>query len=302
MTLRKLSTAPTLVRLSGGPERQVGTDDGRQLFDADQAVRGELAALGDGMGARALRAALALGHDDAGTLTHRRHDFAEAHGKHPDTVESYENRTIRELALRIIARNHRGLGERPEAAEPQPLPALPGECSGRGAHERVSLVCGYPDLLDRLLDVVRGAGQYLVTTGSRSRDPEYLASIEARLQGGDLTHYRVLCGPPHWSVLKAHLRRLDELRRAARPGGDPRILLGVVNDFRREPERFICASERKAILILPSLNGLEHFDTGLELDGEKYGMAYVRLVQEFYASSRPIETERDVDALPVVRE
>lgn len=297
LSLRKLSTAPTLLQLSAAPERDAAPEDGRALFDADQAVRGELAGLGDGLGARALRAALALDHDDPMTLTHRRHDFAEATGKHPDTVESYENRAIRELALRIIARSPGGLAPRPEAASARP--------TGRedlDTPDRVSLVCGYPELLDRLLDVARGAREYLVTTGSRSRDPDYLASIEERLQGGDVIHYRVLCGPPHWSVLKTHLRRLHEMRRAAAPGGDPRILLGVVSDFRREPERFICASERKAVLILPSLNGLEHFDTGLALDGEQYGKAYVRLVQELYAASRPIETDRDIDALPVVRE
>lgn len=141
-----------------------------------------------------------------------------------------------------------------------------------------------------------------VSTGSRSRDPEYLDSIEGLLASSEVVHYRVLGGPPHWAVLKSHLHRLHEMRKAAAPGGDPRILIGIVDDFRREPERFIVANERRAVLILPSLNGMEHFDTALQLDGEEYGMAYVRLVQGLYAASRPLETEDDVCALPVVRE
>jgi hypothetical protein len=72
--------------------------------------------------------------------------------------------------------------------------------------------------------------------------------------------------------------------------------------FSREPERFLCANEHEAVIVLPSLNGVERYDTALKLDGVEFGMAYVRLVQELYAGAQPVETHEDVAALALVRE
>jgi hypothetical protein len=162
-------------------------------------------------------------------------------------------------------------------------------------------VLGHHELLDRLYHVVGEAEECLVATGSRSRDPGYLAAIEERVANSAIVHYRVLCGPPHWPVLQAHLLRLHQLR-ATVSGGDPRILIGLFRDVRRGPEHFICANERRAVLVLPSLNGLERYDTGLELAGESFGTAYVRLVHELYAASEPVESESAIRALPLLRE
>jgi hypothetical protein len=249
LTLRKLASAPTLLCLASSLGRAGAQAEDEAIFAADRLLRLELTNLGDGLGARALRAALALEGEDPRTLTSR---------------------------ARLL--------------------------TSTGLPATASLVHGHRELLDSLLAVVHGAEECLVASGSRSRDPDYLQTIENRLASTAVVHYRVLCGPPHWSVLKSHLLRLQEMRSGSIPGGDPRILIGLLSDFRREPERFICANERRAVLILPSLNGLEHYDTGLDLDGEQYGMAYVRLVQEMYAASQPVETESDILALPLVRE
>lgn len=321
LTLRKLASTPTLLWLGSGRGAS-GEPDGDAIFATDRMLRRQLADLGDGLAPKALRAALAVDRDDPRTLTHRRHDFAEDHNKHPDTVESHENRAIDELALRILRRETprpgsdvAGLqvakGDRGEGPGAGPVGSPPAaglsaggfasEGSG-GAPGDIRLVRGHRALLDSLLAVVLDAQECLVTTGSRSRDPDYLRAIEDRVASSAVVHYRVLCGPPHWAVLKSHLLRLQEVRSESPPGGNPRIMIGLLEDLRREPEHFICTNERRAILILPSLNGLEHYDTALDLEGREYGTAYVRLVQEMYAASQPVETAEDILALPVLRE
>jgi hypothetical protein len=287
VTLRRLSCAPALLTIASGDQTVGETRSEQAIHAAEELLRKGLDSLGHGLGAQALRSALAVDLEDPVTLTQRRHDFAETHNKHPDTVESYENRTIHELALRI--ERLAGL----QSSTVDDAAAEPGA---------VCLIRGNDDLVAALLDVVETAEQCLATAGSRSRDSGYLQTIERRVEKVGITHYRVLCGPPHWSVLKDHLRRLLEIKAAERVGGNQRMFIGLVSDFSREPERFLCANEQQAVVVLPSLNGVERYDTALKLTGAEFGMGYVRLVQELYASARPIETEDEVAALAVVRE
>lgn len=287
VTLRRLSCAPGLLTIASGDPTVGETRSEQAIHAAEELLRQGLDGLGHGLGAQALRSALAVDLEDPLTLTQRRCDFAEQHNKHPDTVESYENRAIRELALRI----ERLAG--PQSSTHEDAAAEPGA---------VSLIRSNDDLVAALLDVVETAEQCLATAGSRSRDAGYLQTIERRVEKTGITHYRVLCGPPHWSVLKDHLRRLLEIKATDHVGGNQRMFIGLVSDFSREPERFLCANERQAVVVLPSLNGVERYDTALGLTGAEFGMAYVRLVQELYAGARPIETEDEVAALAVVRE
>jgi transcriptional regulator with XRE-family HTH domain len=75
------------------------------------------------------------------------------------------------------------------------------------------LLAGFPDLQQAMLATVTGARECLVVTGSRSRNTEYLETIEAVLaEKPSLVHYRMLFGPPRNQVLKDHLIRLLELR------------------------------------------------------------------------------------------
>lgn len=295
LTLRKLSRAPTLLGLTHSPGEPIREDEDA-IFTADRVLRVELANLGDGLAAQALRAAMAVDRDDPKTLTYRRHDFAEQHGRHPDTIESHENRGINELALRLLARHNT------DAAADPPAPSGPVLTVPRHGMGVPRLVRGHEELTDCLRSLVSDAQECLVATGSRSRDPAYLATIEEKVEHSRVVHYRILYGPPHWPVLRSHLLRLDELRSNASVSGDPRILIGLVEDFRRDPECFICASERRAVLILPSLSGLAHYDTGLELEGEEYGIGYVRLVKELYAAARPLETRPEILDVGVIHE
>jgi hypothetical protein len=79
------------------------------------------------------------------------------------------------------------------------------------------VVVGAGALFGAMLEVVEGAQEYLVVTGSRSRNQAYLEAIERVLsERPRLVHYRVLFGEPHHQVLKDHLLRLLELRDSKR--------------------------------------------------------------------------------------
>lgn len=292
VTLRRLSSATVLLTIASGDPNGAEQRSDQAIHAAEELLRRGLDSLGHGIGAEALRVALAIDLEDPLTLTQRRYDFAERHHKHPDTVESHENKTIHELALRL-----QHLDRRPEF-QPEISSGRSDACAG----DAIALIRSNADLVAALLDVVETADHCLATAGSRSRDPQYLGAIERQVEKQGIAHYRVLCEPPHWSVLKDHLQRLLEIEAADPVGGNRRMFIGVVSDFSREPERFLCANEHCAVVVLPSLNGVERYDTALRLDGAEFGMAYVRLVQELYAGAQRIDTADDVAALDVVRE
>jgi hypothetical protein len=293
VTLRRISAVPTLLQLASkeagpGPER-----DEQGIHAAEQLLRRGLDSLGNGLGARALRAALAIDCDEPLTLTQRRCDFAEQYGRHPDTVETHENRAIHELALRIrlLAEASRGLEE-----VPPPMGGAAVVPMG------LRLLRSNDELVAALLRVVEEAEHCLVATGSRSRDERYLEAIEKKVESTAIVHYRVLCGPPHWAVFRSHLARLLDIKSRFAIAGNPRMFIGMMADLVREPERSLCANERRAVVVLPSLNGRERYDTALDLGGDEYGIGYTRLVQEMYAASQPLERVEEVLALPVLRE
>ncbi|MEV7008702.1 helix-turn-helix transcriptional regulator [Streptosporangium sp. NPDC051022] len=171
-----------------------------------------------------------------------------------------------------------------------------------GRHSVPQLLAGFPDLQRAMVDTVADARECLVVMGSRSRDMAYLQAIETVLeQRPDLVYYRVLFGPPHHRVLKAHLVRLLELRDPDdRSVGVKTLRLGLVDDP-LTPERFFCASERQAVVPIPSLTSHEAFDSGLLLGAA----AAVRLLdhgRQTYAAARRIETARQISELEVLRE
>lgn len=163
------------------------------------------------------------------------------------------------------------------------------------------LLVGFPELHEAMLFTVTEARECLVVMGSRSRDRQYLEAIEtALIERPMVVHYRVLFGPPHHQILKDHLLRLLEIREPEdRSLGIKTLHLGIVED-RVVPERFFCASERTAVVPIPSLTSAEAFDSGLLIGGVPAG----RLLdhgRQVYAAARRIETPRSVQTLDVVR-
>jgi len=149
----------------------------------------------------------------------------------------------------------------------------------------------------------RGAAECLVSVGSRSRDAAYLDVIEQTLRERPrLVHYRVLIGPPHHQVFKDHLLRLLEIRDpSSREYGMQTLCVGLVDDPVREPERFFVASERAAVVTLPSFNTAGAFDSGLVLERPRDAQGLVQHGKALYAGSQRLEDVDTVKQLAVLR-
>ena len=171
------------------------------------------------------------------------------------------------------------------------------------AGEPVRLVTTVDELQAAMTGVVRGAAECLVSVGSRSRDAAYLDVIEQTLRERPrLVHYRVLIGPPHHQVFKDHLLRLLEIRDpSSREYGMQTLCVGLVDDPVREPERFFVASERAAVVTLPSFNTAGAFDSGLVLERPRDAQGLVQHGKALYAGSQRLEDVDTVKQLSVLR-
>lgn len=88
------------------------TSTNAALLTGDQILsylQNEAEKLGDTPEGQALRSAFALGmQDNPGQLMLRRRHFAKTYGKHPDTIEAYENRGIQEIARQLATQPSEG--------------------------------------------------------------------------------------------------------------------------------------------------------------------------------------------------
>ncbi|WP_369228958.1 hypothetical protein AB5J56_00710 [Streptomyces sp. R21] len=163
----------------------------------------------------------------------------------------------------------------------------------------VKVLTRWMDLLEAMVEVVDCAEEWLVVTGSRSREKSYLAAIETAVaQAPDLVHYRVLYGPPRHPELTDHLLRLLELRDPReRRHGVQTLRIGIVEQM-TAMERFFVASESSAVVPLPSFHGAQAFDCGILL-GREAAVGLVQHGREACASARPVESAEAVHALAV---
>lgn len=164
------------------------------------------------------------------------------------------------------------------------------------------LLATFPELRAAMLTTVKGARENLVVTGSRSRDADYLAAIENVLKlRPSLDCYRVLFGPPHHQALKDHLVRLLELRDPDdRSLGVKTLHIGMISDIQRSPERFFVASERMAVVPIPSLTSHEGFDSGVVL-GAGAARRLLDHGRQAYAAAVKVETIEEASRLDVLR-
>lgn len=160
----------------------------------------------------------------------------------------------------------------------------------RGTANVERLLTRHVDLVAAMVEVVRGAEKYLVAMGSRSREPGYLAAIERVIaEVPDLVHYRVLYGSPRRGELDAHVARLLQLRDPmSRRNGVQTLHIGMVEP-RSALERNFVASERAAVVPLPSFHGADGFDCGVLL-GAEVAAGLVQHGREACASARPVHT------------
>jgi hypothetical protein len=202
----------------------------------------------------------------------------------PEMVAAWETNAIPPADVQLAAESLAGRGY------PTPPAGIP-------AVSAIHVVSGYADLQDALRAVVAGAHETLAVTGSRSRDPDYLAGIEHVLvDRPGLIHYRVLYGPPRTGALKNHLLRLVDLHRRK-----DTLHIGVVGDLLRDQERFLCVSESAAVVILPSLSAPANYDTALVVDDPTMARDWLDHARQAYLGADPITSRAAVETLEVVR-
>lgn len=172
---------------------------------------------------------------------------------------------------------------------------------GPATEGQVRLVTSYDALVAEMIAIVSDAEEALVTTGSRSRERRYLKAIEQRLaEQPELVYYRVLLGPLRSLELRDHLLAVLALRDPRElPRGVRTLHIRIVEDLHREPERYICASERAAVVAMPSLVTPGNFDSGVVLSGAE-AMGLVSHVKQLALSAPRVETSAAVHEVPLV--
>ena len=175
------------------------------------------------------------------------------------------------------------------------------EMGASGAVEVLRVVRPHSALLAAMVEVVHEARQVLAVAGSRSRERAYLDAIVGVLGARPaLVHYRVLYGPPRHAALVDHLRALLALRDPDEHCGGMRTLnIGIVGADR--PEHWFVASEREAVVVIPSLTAADAFDTGVVL-GAVGAAGLVAHGREAFAASRRLDSVAEVDGLTVLGE
>ncbi len=132
--------------------------------------------------------------------------------------------------------------------------------------------------------VVASAEQVLVVTGSRSRDEGYLKAIEERISNSALCYVRILVGPPQHQSLQDHIDRLRAAA-AAVPGWPKNKVLIVETPLGGEwPERFLCASENKMVVISQSPNSPLAFDSALVVEDPRVAAGVVGQLRAYAES------------------
>lgn len=128
----------------------------------------------------------------------------------------------------------------------------------------------YDELFRGENSVVRSAQKSLMIMGSRSRDEGYLKAIEDHVSANpNIEHARILVGPAYNAVLEVHIQKLLEIaKRRNESNGDGRLVVSEFPLGGSVPERFVAASETKAVITLPSLNGGPLYDTALVIEDD----------------------------------
>jgi GntR family transcriptional regulator len=166
----------------------------------------------------------------------------------------------------------------------------------------IKLVTSGEQMSAALLKVTREARECLVAVGSRSREAGYLKAIEQALDARPgLVHYRILIGQPHHQVFKDHLLRLAELGSTeSRSHGPKTLFVGMLDDLTHDAERFFVASERAAVVMLPSVNSPANFDTAVVIGDPRIAQALQQHGRALYGGQL-LESVDAVKALEVLR-
>lgn len=217
----------------------------------------------------------------------------QPYGNHPRVLEKMlPGWTARELFEPISEEDAARLAGANGVPGPR---AAPETATGGG----MKLVMNGAELAVELAGVLNDAHRILVAVGSRSREPEYLRGIERVLaERPNLTHYRILIGPPHSQVFKDHLLHLIGLCDDGHVE-EKRLRISIQRDTRTTPERFFVASERSAVVLGPSANCHTNFDTGYVFHRQDYVKGLLDHGQGLYGKNR-LTTVEAIEQLEVL--
>lgn len=165
------------------------------------------------------------------------------------------------------------------------------------------LVTTVADLIATNIAIVAEAQDFLYVTGSRSRDMDYLNAIVRRLEEvPTLIHRRVLFGPPRTSEMRAHIEALLAIAAQAAKWvtGVERMIIGMYEDDRNfPPEAAICMNERRALIVLPSVEGNWTYNTAVVFEQQSVVRGWKNWIDSICAAVDAIGSAADI---PPVRD
>jgi len=160
----------------------------------------------------------------------------------------------------------------------------------------------FNQLIMRQIEIVKNAEKILVATGSRTRDNQYMSCIEDILSTKkNLEYYRVLLGNPYHEKYKEHLAKCLEIRQPSnRESGNRSIFIGLYKDLKSESEKFICANEKEAMVILPSFDRLSKFDSAIIFYDQNDVKSMIDYVKQLYLKSEDISNIKKIEQLKTI--
>ena len=163
----------------------------------------------------------------------------------------------------------------------------------------VKILTRNSDVIKYNMKIVQEAEERILTTGSRSRNENYLETIEQKLsQNPNIVHWRVLINNPHHQVFKDHLIKLFDYRDPKdRSLGEQKLFISLCSDTHSDPERFICANEKEALIVLPSFTFVNKYDTALVISNPEAVSGIINYVNNLHLKSQEIKTKDEIEAL-----
>lgn len=165
--------------------------------------------------------------------------------------------------------------------------------------QNIKILTKAEEVSDYNMRIVQNANEILLTTGSRSRDKNYLNAIEEKLSTNtSITYYRVLINEPHHDIFKKHLSKLFDYRDPKqRENGGQKLYLSLFKDTYSESEKFVCANEKEALIVLPSFTLVSRYDTALVIEHQDGVDGVISYVKNLHIKSKEIKTREEVDAI-----
>jgi len=153
------------------------------------------------------------------------------------------------------------------------------------------IIVGREEIQSLLMETVQSATEFIILAGSRAKNRAYLNVIENHLEHDhNVEHVRIFFGKPKYMEGEQHLVALKSIRQHEEAvGADGTIRIGIYDPepdaSSKETERNFLLTEKIAIHILPSVNGIGNFDTALLCYKKDYISGWRKYADSLYAAS-----------------